>query len=83
MASEDSGTGGIQPKGIVDVFQGDSAGSYFIWVRDVGAEPPHGTGPRKLPAQVRQANNGDSAEAMGGQKLRLPTAGYSDGGGGF
>ena len=39
MDDEDTGTGGDQPTGIRDVFQGDGTGSSFILVRDVRADP--------------------------------------------
>ena len=57
---------GRQPKGLGGIFQVGSAGGSFIQVRDVGAELPHGTGPGKLPAQGRQADNGDASKATGG-----------------
>ena len=82
-SGKDSGTGGHQPKGLGDVFQGGSAGGYFIQVVDVGADPLHGTGPGKLPAQGFQADNAEADGAMGGCGLGVPTAGDSNGGGGF
>ena len=75
--------GGNQPKGLGDVVQGGSAGGYFIWVRDVNADPPHRTGPGKLPAQGFQVGNAEADGATGGCGLGVPTAGDSDGGGGF
>ena len=36
---EDTGTGGHQPTGIRDVFQGGGTGSSFIMVRDMRADP--------------------------------------------
>ena len=81
--NEDSGIVGVQPKGLGDVFQGSSSGGSFIRVRYVGDAPSHGKGPGKLPAQGRQGDNRDAAEATGVWKLGVPIAGYSDGGGGF
>ena len=63
---KDSGRGGRQPTGLRDVLQGGGAGGSSIWVRDVGAEPPHGTGPGKFPAQVCQTDYGEAAKATGG-----------------
>ena len=68
------GTGGARPlkcKGAI------------IRVRDICAEPLHGTVPGKLPAHGCQADNEEADEATGGEGLGVPTAGYSDGGGGF
>ena len=55
-ADKNSGTGGCQPTVIGDVLQGGGTGNIFIRVRDVGADPPHGTGPGKLLAQGCQAD---------------------------
>ena len=80
---ENSGTGGHQPKGVGDFFQGGIEGGSIIWFRDVGADPPHGTGPGKFPAQGIQEDNREEAEMTGGWGLGVPTAEDSDGGGGF
>ena len=83
MDGKDYGTGGNQPKGLGDIFQGGSAGGSIIQVGDVGTDPPHGTGPRKLPAQVLQEDNREAYKVTGGWGMGLPTTGDSDGGGGF
>ena len=57
-SGKDSGTRGRQPKGLGEVFKGVGSGGDFIWVGDVGAEPPHGMVPGKLPENGRQADNG-------------------------
>ena len=62
MAGNDYGTGGRHPKGPGDIFQGSSAGGSFIWVRDVGEDPLYGTGPGKIPAQCKQADNREAAK---------------------
>ena len=31
-----------QPKGLRDIFQGGGTGSADIWVKNAGADPPHG-----------------------------------------
>ena len=82
-SNKDSGMGGCHPKGLGGVFQGGSVVGSFIQVRDVVDEPPHGTGPGKLPAQGRQLDNGYASEATVLWKLVVPTAVYSNGGGGF
>ena len=64
MAGKDSGTGGSYLKGLRDVLKGGSAGgsagSDLFFVGYVGADPPHETGPGKLPAQGRQTYNGEA-----------------------
>ena len=80
--AEDIGTGGRQPTGLGGVLQCGGAGSSSIQVVDVGAELPHGKGPGDFPAQGRQADYGEAAEAKGGWGLGVPTAGNSNGGGG-
>ena len=66
MAGEDSGTGGRQTKGLGDVFKGVSAGGSFIRIRDVGDDPPHGTGHGDLLVQGFQVYNREAAEATEG-----------------
>ena len=74
---------GRHPKGLRDVFRGVSAGSSFIRVEDMDADPMYGTGPEKLRAQGCQADNEEAVEATEVWGMGLPTTGDSDGGGGF
>ena len=74
-AGEDPGVVGRQPKGLRDVFQCGSARGYFICVRNVGVNLPHGTGPGKLSAQSLQVDNRDAAKATGGWGLEVTTTG--------
>ena len=76
----DSGTGGGQPKGLQDVFQGGGTGGYDFGVGDVGVEPPHGTGPGKFSTQGCTADNWDISEEMGVWGLVIPAAGNINGG---
>ena len=78
---EDSGTVGCQTKGLGDVLQGSGTDSASIWVREVGADPPHGTGPGKLPSRGCKMYNRETAEETGGWGLGISTAGGSDVGG--
>ena len=48
---KDSGMEGLQSKYLWDVLQGCGAVDFFIRIRNVGAEPLHGTGAGKLPAK--------------------------------
>ena len=66
MAGKYSRMVGRNPKVIGDLFQGDSAGDSSIQVEDMGAYPLHGTVPEKLPAHIRQADNGEAAKATVG-----------------
>ena len=66
MADEDSGTGGGQPKDLRGVFQGGETGGADFRVRDVCAEPLHGTGPWKFSTWGCTADNGDTAKETGG-----------------
>ena len=50
---KDSGTGGRHPKGLRGVFEGCSSGGDFIWVKDVGDDPPYVLGTGKLPIHGR------------------------------
>ena len=77
-AGEDSGTGGYQPKGLGGIFQGSGTGGAAIWVGDVGAEPPHGTGPGNIPTWGSKEDNGDTAKETGGGGMGIPTAVGSD-----
>ena len=63
---EDYWTGGRNPKVLENVFQGGIAGSDFIWVGYIGAEPLHGTSTGNFPAQCRQENNWEATEETGG-----------------
>ena len=74
--------GWCQTKGIGDLFQGGSAGGSSIWIRDVGADPTHGTGPGKHLEQIHQADNGEAAKETVGWSIGVPTTGESNGGGG-
>ena len=80
---EDYWTGGRNPKVLENVFQGGIAGSDFIWVGYIGAEPLHGTSTGNFPAQCRQENNWEATEETGGGGLAVPTAGHINGGDGF
>ena len=82
-ADEDPGIGGCQPKGIGGIFQGGGTFGASFWVRDVGADPPHGTGPGKISTRGSKADNREKAEEMGGRGLVIPTTGGSGGGGGI
>ena len=53
MAGEDFGVGGQQTTGLGGVFQGGSAGGFYM-----GAAPPHGGVPGKILAQVCQTYYG-------------------------
>ena len=66
--------------GLRDSFQGSGAGGTTIWVRDVGDNPLHGKIPGGLLAQSRQSDYRETAEAMGGWELGVPTYGDSNGG---
>ena len=59
-------------------FQGGGPGGADFQVGDVGAEPPHGTGPGKLSAWVREADNRDTAKDTGGEGIGITTSGVSD-----
>ena len=74
-ADEDTGPGGGRSEVIQDVLQGGSAGSVGFWVRDVGPDPPHGTGPGEFSAQGQAADHQEAAKEAGGGGLVLPTAG--------
>ena len=82
-AGEDSGTEGCQPNGLGEVLQGGGKCGDAILVRDVGADPPHGTGHMKLPIWGLKADNGKKSEETGGGGLGIPTTSVSDGGGGL
>ena len=64
-------------------FQGSSGGGDFIRVRDVGADPPNGTPPGNIPTWGRKMDNRETAEETGGGRLRIPTTGDSERGGGL
>ena len=66
---EDSTTAGRQTTVLGDVLQGGGAGGSSILVGYVGADPLHGKGPGKLPAQVFQEYHRDAAGAIGGWGL--------------
>ena len=48
---EITGSGGRPATIIRNFLQGSGLGSSLIWFGNVGAEPPHGPGPGKFPAQ--------------------------------
>ena len=79
---KDTGTGGRQPTGLGDVFQGGGAGGTPIRVGDVGDDTPHGQGPGDFSSQSLQADYRETAKAMGGWDLGVPTSGDSNAGGG-
>ena len=78
---EDNGTGGRQPMGLGDFFQDSGAGSSFIRVGDVCADPLHGKGPGKFPEQGRQENYGEASKLIREWGIGVPTAGDINGGG--
>ena len=43
MDGKDYGMVGLQTTDIWDIIQGNCADGSFIWVGDMGVEPPHGT----------------------------------------
>ena len=47
--SKYTGMGGRQPTGLGDVLQVSDTGGSYIWVREVGSDPPHGMGTGKFP----------------------------------
>ena len=65
---EDTGTGGQLPTGLGDVLQGGGAGGCAggssIWVKDVGAYPPHRKGPGKFSSQRHQADYREADKSM-------------------
>ena len=63
--------------GIGGVFQRSGAGGTPIWVRDVVDNTLHGQIPGGLSSQSRQVDYRDTAKAMGGWELGLPTSGDS------
>ena len=74
---------GCQLKGPGDFFQGGGTGGADIRVRDVGADPPHGTGPGKFSTQGYPVYNRETAEEIGGGGVVILTASSIDGGGGI
>ena len=78
-AGEDSGMGGCKPKAIRYVIQGGGTGRATILVGDLVADPPHGTGPGKLPIWGRKLDNGETAKDTGGGGMVIPTAGGNGG----
>ena len=83
LADEDPKTGECQPKGLGAVFQGGGTGGATFWVGDVGAEPPHGTGPGKFPPWVPKEDNGETDNETEVGELGIPTARGSNGEGGL
>ena len=79
-ADKDPGTGGFQPKGLGNVFQVSGTGADAFRVRYVGARPPHGTGPGKLPTGCCKADTGKISEEKRGGGMGVTTTGRSDGG---
>ena len=77
------GQEGASPRVSGDVFQGGGTCSAIIWVKHVGDDPPHGTGPGKLPTWGRKADNRETAEEMGVGGMEIPTTSGIDGGGGI
>ena len=41
--------------GVRNISQGGGSGGSYLWVRDVGDEPPHGPGPEEFPEQDGQS----------------------------
>ena len=78
MVEKDPGIGGGQPEDVRDAFQGVSIGDVALPVRDVGDDPPHGTGPGKFSTQGSAADQGETAEETGGRGLGTSTAGGSN-----
>ena len=79
---KDTGTGGRQPTGLRDVLQVGGAGGSSIRVGDMGDDPLHGKCPMKFPALGPQKDYREAAKTTGGWELEVPTAGYSNVGGG-
>ena len=79
-AGVDNGTGGRQSMGLGYCFQDSGAGGSFIRVRDVCADPLHGTGPGKFPAQGRQENYEETAKLMREWGIEVPTSRDINGG---
>ena len=82
-ADKDPETGGCQTKVLRDVFQGGGTGGADFRVGDVGADPPHGTGPGKFSTQGRALDNWKIAKETEGGGMGIPTTGGIDGGGGI
>ena len=78
-----NGMGWRHHTGLGYVLQCGGAGISSIWIRDVGADPPHGTGPGKFSAQGRQADYREAAKATLGWGMVVPTAGDSNVAGGI
>ena len=82
-ANEDPVTGGCQPKGIGDFFQGVGTGSADFRVRDMGAYPLHGTSPGNFSTWGCAADNGKTAKEIGRGGLVITTSIGRNGGGGI
>ena len=63
---KDLGTGRGKHADVGDTFQGGGSGSYSLWVRNVGDEPPNGPIPGGVTVQGDLPDHGkESTEALG------------------
>ena len=67
--------------GIGVFFQVGGAGGTPIWVGDMSDDPSHGHIPGEFLAHIFQTDYGQTAKAMGGWELVVPTSIYRYGGG--
>ena len=74
--------GGGGPKGGRDVLQGGGVGGTSFGVRDVGDDPPHGTGHWGVAVKGINMNHWERALAVSGGKLIVPTFGGGNAGDG-
>ena len=47
-ADKDLGMGRIKHAGVGNLFQGGGTGGSYLWLVDVGDDPPHETGPGRV-----------------------------------
>ena len=73
--------GGGGPKGGRDVLQGGGVGGTSFGVRDVGDDPPHGTGQWGVAVKGIHVNHWDTALAVSEEKLVVPNFRGGDAGG--
>ena len=81
MDGKESGEQGCQPRVLGDVFQSGGKLSVYIWVRDVGADPPHGTGPGKISKWGCKEDNMETTKETRVGGLGITNTGFSNGGG--
>ena len=58
-------------RGCLGYFQGGGAGGYYIWIRDVGDNLPHGSGPGGFPEQCGPLDHREAAMSAAVRKLVL------------